>query len=553
MKGFSAYLCSGSVGPADDPIVYGRDIAVRHALDAFWRYGTSDSYDFFLASEGGLKTTRAREVLEALLTPSSQKQARFFDIQQLKADFSAFDISVWHDFDADFTPAVSLRSRFSHNLYPVTATTHVLSYPCVLGQWIVPMLLADVQPCDALVSTSDSCRRALLNLIEHVCENLREQRGLDLSFRGTLPVIPLSVDTDVFRPRDKQPARAALGLPDDAFLIGWIGRVSAIDKADLVPLLQIFSRLLRANPERSLRLLIAGGGTDGAYAALHTCAEELGITGQMYWLRPLPPEQRAQVFAALDVFVSPADNVQETAGITPLEALASGIPQVVSDWDGYREAVDHGVTGFRIPTVWTACDESLCRVAGLYDNYDLQDHFALAQSIVIDQEGYQRALQLLIDSPDLCRKMSIASRQRALEHFHPGRIVQLHEALWHELREIADSTLWKPRPRSYDVPRWHASFGHYASHASATDSPVALTEEGRSVLTGASRLPIFGDLPQSISSNGLRHALETVATSGTLAQATARTSTELAIAPDIAERHLLWLIKHGLVSLSPID
>ncbi|MFX4717673.1 glycosyltransferase, partial [Acinetobacter baumannii] len=41
----------------------------------------------------------------------------------------------------------------------------------------------------------------------------------------------------------------------------------------------------------------------------------------------------------------------ETFGITPLEAMAAGLPVVVSDWDGYRATVRHGVEGFLVETL----------------------------------------------------------------------------------------------------------------------------------------------------------------------------------------------------------
>ena len=43
-----------------------------------------------------------------------------------------------------------------------------------------------------------------------------------------------------------------------------------------------------------------------------------------------------ELWAAADVFLSLVDNIQETFGITPLEAMAAGLPVVASDWDGYR-------------------------------------------------------------------------------------------------------------------------------------------------------------------------------------------------------------------------
>src|ERR1700760_3430249 len=58
-----------------------------------------------------------------------------------------------------------------------------------------------------------------------------------------------------------------------------------------------------------------------------------------------------ELWAGADVFLSLVDNIQETFGITPLEAMAAGLPVVVSDWDGYRSTVRDGIEGFLIPTL----------------------------------------------------------------------------------------------------------------------------------------------------------------------------------------------------------
>mgnify|MGYP001333871824 CR=1 FL=1 len=44
-----------------------------------------------------------------------------------------------------------------------------------------------------------------------------------------------------------------------------------------------------------------------------------------------------QAWQGADVFVSLSDNIQETFGLAPVEAMASGLPVVVSDWDGYKD------------------------------------------------------------------------------------------------------------------------------------------------------------------------------------------------------------------------
>src|SRR5207244_1790203 len=96
----------------------------------------------------------------------------------------------------------------------------------------------------------------------------------------------------------------------------------------------------------------------------------------------------------------PVDNLQETFGLTPIEAMACGVPQVVSDWDGYRDTVLDGVTGYLVPTVWTRCDDDLRRGVAITGK-NLLDHFAIAQSVAVDMRAFGAAVQRLIDDDGL--------------------------------------------------------------------------------------------------------------------------------------------------------
>ena len=56
---------------------------------------------------------------------------------------------------------------------------------------------------------------------------------------------------------------------------------------------------------------------------------------------------RREIWSAADIFVSLVDNIQETFGLAPLEAMAAGLPTVVSDWDGFRDQCGMGWMDFR--------------------------------------------------------------------------------------------------------------------------------------------------------------------------------------------------------------
>lgn len=76
------------------------------------------------------------------------------------------------------------------------------------------------------------------------------------------------------------------------------------------------------------------------------------VMGVPLHILPNPsPEERLAVYSAADIFVSPSDNMQETFGLTLLEAGAAELPAVVSDWDGYRDIIVHDETGFLVPVL----------------------------------------------------------------------------------------------------------------------------------------------------------------------------------------------------------
>jgi glycosyltransferase involved in cell wall biosynthesis len=72
---------------------------------------------------------------------------------------------------------------------------------------------------------------------------------------------------------------------------------------------------------------------------LDAYAGELGVADRITILRGVSADDKPFLYRAADVFLSPVDNVQEMFGIRPVEAMACGIPQVVADWNGYRDLV----------------------------------------------------------------------------------------------------------------------------------------------------------------------------------------------------------------------
>ena len=60
--------------------------------------------------------------------------------------------------------------------------------------------------------------------------------------------------------------------------------------------------------------------------------------------------------------------MQESFGLTPIEAMAAGLPRVISDWDGYRDSVNDGEDGFLIRTARNRPPETFDLTAQVLSN-----------------------------------------------------------------------------------------------------------------------------------------------------------------------------------------
>ena len=160
-------------------------------------------------------------------------------------------------------------------------------------------------------------------------------------------VILHGVDTQVFHPAPDRPAlRAALGLDPDAILIGCFGRVRAQKGVDLLveAALQVFPRHPRA------QLILTGRITpdNRAFAeGLIARARAAGLGDRIRFLGEIPWEDVVRHYQALDLFAAPAR--WEGFGLTPLEAMACGVPVIAARVGAYEMLIRDGLTGTLVP------------------------------------------------------------------------------------------------------------------------------------------------------------------------------------------------------------
>lgn len=416
------------------------------------------------------------------------------------------------------------RSRWGLERVPIISAHHTLSYPHV-AEMLGRTLALAVRPHDAIVASSADAETAIRRMIAEYAP---------LAWPGRIERIPLGIDTGVHRPLGRAACRADLGLPPDAFVALWAGRLSPVDKADLVPLLLAFRRFALDAPGDCV-LVLAGRDGIGYGKALGALAERLGLAEAVVLAPDVPADRMPRLYSAADVLVSPVDNVQEAFGLTVVEALAAGLPCVVSDWAGYRDTVTPEV-GLRVPTRW--------HYPGPHPDWDEDDHrwerthLAAAESTVVEPDALVAALRRLRAEPATRAAMSAAARARAVAEYDWDAVIARHLRLCGELLAAARPAPSRPRGLTH-------RFAHYATSVAEPDPVLAPG-------WGDADVPVLADLC------GLADVLrvrDLIRLHGhvTVPMRLSRAVADLGLDPAEAARAAAWLLKTGLLTTPAAD
>ena len=188
----------------------------------------------------------------------------------------------------------------------------------------------------------DEADRLVANTAAETAQ-LVELYGADPARTAT---ISPGVDLDLFTPGSQQAARATYGLPPDAVVLAFIGRIQPLKGPDV--LLRAAAEMLRRDAalRTKLRVLVVGGPSGNGLAeptALYQLATGLGILGQVVFAPPQSGAALVAAYRAADVVAVPS--YSESFGLVALEAQACATPVVAAEVGGLPVAVAEGVSG----------------------------------------------------------------------------------------------------------------------------------------------------------------------------------------------------------------
>jgi alpha-maltose-1-phosphate synthase len=386
------------------------------------------------------------------------------------------------------TPPARLRLRMGPAHYCLCGVTHTTAGAQTMEQ-IAELLTEPVMPWDALICTSTAVAETVRIVLEAQTEFLRWRLGDGVRLsKPEIPVIPLGVHCSdfAFSDEDKHLARNALAIQREDVAALYVGRIAFSGKAHPFQMYQGLQAAAARTRRRVVLILCGWAATERITEAFTTGCAQFAPDIRMILVDGRDSRARQNCWAAADLFISLSDGIQETFGLTPIEAMAAGLPVVVSDWNGYKDTIRDGVDGFRIPTWAPAPGEAGAMTATLQEvgsiNYDGY-LWAAAAATSIDMVALNDCLVHLVERSDLRKKLGGAGRKRVLNEFDWPKIFEQYQALWTDLnaRRLAvesnsDELAWLKHAPNAAPSRLDpfAAFGHYPTAQIVPGTMVSL-------------------------------------------------------------------------------
>jgi starch synthase len=438
--------------------------------------------------------------------------------------------------------------------FSLMGVTHTLSSTGAMDQ-ISDLVLPPFCSWDALICTSQAAKTLVVQLQEEMQDYWCNSLGATKFVNVQLPVIPLGVDVPAFlQPLNaKTEAREVMNLSPSEVAFLFAGRLSFHAKANPAPVYQALEKIAKEIPIVCIEAGVFP--SDGIKQGYDAAQKALAPSVRFIWVDGNKELQYQQAWQAADIFVSLSDNIQETFGLTPVEAMAAGLPVVVSDWNGYKDTIRDGIDGFRVPTILPpssiGADLALRSALGL-DTYDFYiGRTSLAT--VVDPIILTQVFKQLATSSGLRAQMGAAGQQRAKQQYDWPHIIHRYSKLASELNSLRQQQTGiqhlKSWPQRADPFHRFAHFststlsGHWLVQASA-DAEIRL----KSLLSlSMTNYAMDAELLRTESLQALLH--DVIANDK---QSVNQLLAQTQLATPMGVRALLWLWKFDVVQVIQI-
>lgn len=412
----------------------GRQVAGEGFLKALARYSTADLYCF----------SKNRTEFEEFSQQVRPWLANSRSIKWIPANNpqALTEAGTLYRPDPQVNQLAWQRRYQEQRAYSICGITHTIASKEAMAT-IGDLLIAPVQPWDALICTSFAVKIMVERLLETWAEYLAQRLGAQPETKVKLPVIPLGVDCEAFAQAQtakntRSQLRQQLGIGPDDLVVLFVGRLIFHAKAHPVPMYLAVERAAQATNTK-VHLIQAGWFEDQQQElSFKKCAALFSPSVNPIFVDGRQPVIRQGIWSVADIFISLADNIQETFGLTPIEAMAAGLPVVVADWNGYQETVRHEVDGFKIPTLMPPAGCGLDFATSYYNNSLNYNTYVghVSMMTAVDINACTQALTTLFSQPELRQRMGKNGRQRVRQTYDWRVVIAAYENLWQELAQL---------------------------------------------------------------------------------------------------------------------
>jgi glycosyltransferase involved in cell wall biosynthesis len=533
----------------DGPRLLGRQSAGESFLRGFIRHADVDQFFFwqYSGTELGPLEAAVRQVAptdKPYRWLTAYQRGLMSEVGVVNLPEPTIDREAW------------ARRPYGSHAYSICGLTHTTATPRTMDN-INNLLLAPLQDHDALICTSSAVRASVEAQLDGVRHYLMAEYGERRRPEAQRVTIPLGVDAELFAttPAQRKAWRERLEIPDEAVVALYVGRFNAAEKMNPALMALALEKAAQKLGQPIYWVNSGWASTDGETASYHKAASALCPSVTYLAVDGRPPDVRYSIWSVADFFISFSDNIQESYGLTPVEAMAAGLPCVVTDWDGYRDTVRNGEDGFCIDTAapppGDGFDLAYRHANGWWSYTDYVG--AAAQLTAIDFRQATEAICALAVDPGLRGKLGGQAQARARSVFDWSAIVPQYQALWADQNARRRAVEAPPgimnNPFRPDPFRLYASYPtrHLAKDWRASVVPGIDWPAARALLSGG--LAAYG----AVNRPTLDEAEQIVAWLAIRPGALVSEIAELFPAwrqPAIS-RGLLWIARFGVIELRP--
>jgi starch synthase len=439
----------------------GRNSAGVSFLKGYFSHGTPKRFWVYA------QTTRDAQVFaDTLFRYGSKSDAQYINwnnFSKIKSPGNIFYPGP------DFNKLAWQRRFVGETAWSICGITHTTSSAAVMDA-IGDYYAAPVKSWDALICTSSAVKENVEFILERKKRYLQDEFDFKSFEHPKLPTIPLGINTKEFEfsKDDRVNARSFFNIGNDTIVVVYVGRLSFHAKANPTPMYLAVEKAAQLNPTKKIMIIECGWhSNDWIKKSFTELSNSLLNIVELIHVDGRDQDNVKMVWCSADMFCSFSDNIQETFGISPIEAMASGLPVVVSDWDGYKESVRDEVDGFRIRTLMPeggfGSDLAVSHAIEI-DNYD--NYIGKTSAFIsVDIEQASNRFDQLFKSKNLRKKLGENAKRQAVQKYDWKHIIPQYEDLWASLSEerakhslqIKARLAWPERSDPF------LSFGHYST------------------------------------------------------------------------------------------